>query len=114
MGKPKDYEQFMEEYMKVNYPYEYTMLKKDYRENAMNRVDDYSCSDEHIYSVSDEILELTQPKDIVFPGGAWYNPGLEVDIKTWREMKRHKSASYKRTNYNGVYFNRRNSKNNHS
>ena len=110
MGKPKTYEELMEEHIKVNYPYEYTMLKRDYRENAKTRPEEsYSEPGMPAYKVSEEALEAVQFEDLVFPGGSWYSPGSDINwYEIWQNGRPHKSASYARLNTSDIYLSRRN------
>ena len=81
------------ENMRVNYPYEYMLLKREYRENVKTRPEEvYPEPGTPTYKVSEEALEAVQIEDLVFPGGSWSR----------------KTASYKRTNTSNIYFSRRN------
>lgn len=110
MGKPKTYEELMEEHIKVNYPYEYAMLKRDYKENAKTRLEEsYSEPGMSVYKVSEEALEVVQFEDLVFPGGSWYNPGADINwYEIWRNAGLYNSASYARLNTSDTYLSRRN------
>lgn len=98
------------EHMRVNYPYEYALLKREYRENAKTRPEEiYSESNMPTYKVSEEAREAVQFEDLVFPGGSWYSPGSDINCyEIWINKRPHKTASYKRTNTSNIYFSRRN------
>lgn len=98
------------EHMRVNYPYEYALLKREYRENAKTRPEEsYPEPDEPTYKVSEEAQEVVQSEDLVFPGGSYYSPGSDTNCyEIWANKWPHKTASYTRTNTSNVYFSRRN------
>ena len=98
------------EYMRVNYPYEYALLKREYRENVKTRPEEsYPEPGMPAYKVSEEAREAVQFEDLVFPGGSWYSPGSDINwYEIWINNRSHKTASYTRTNTSGTYFSRRN------
>ena len=99
------------ENMRVNYPYEYMLLKREYRENVKTRPEEeaYPEPGTPTYKVSEEALEAVQIEDLVFPGGSWYNTGSDINwYEIWLHKRPRKTASYKRTNTSNIYFSRRN------
>lgn len=98
------------EHMRVNYPYEYALLKRGYRENVKTRPEEsYPEPGMPTYKVSEEAREAVQFEDLVFPGGSWYNTGSDINwYELWINKRSHKTASYTRTNTSNVYFSRRN------
>lgn len=108
--KQEQADQAAYEYMRVNYPYEYALLKREYRENAKTRPEEsYPEPGMPAYKVSEEAREAVQFEDLVFPGGSWYSPGSDINwYKIWQNGRPHKTASYTRTNTSGIYFSRRN------
>ena len=98
------------ENMRVNYPYEYMLLKREYRENVKTRPEEvYPEPGTPTYKVSEEALEAVQFEDLVFPGGSWYNTGSDINwYEIWLHKRPRKTASYKRTNTSNIYFSRRN------
>ena len=108
--KQKQIENEAYEHMRVNYPYEYALLKREYRENVKTRPEEsYPEPGMPAYKVSEEAREAVQFEDLVFPGGSWYSPGNDINwYEIWINNRSHKTASYTRTNTSGIYFSRRN------